>query len=114
MKELDEILAVLTHPARRLTYDSFGHAETEYAWAFKSPSFLLTTIIGSGIFFVICTVVSMINKKKSDLKQAFKAEIFSMILLFIWEVDLIISTESRLNYHEKDYLDYIYKSFPIF
>lgn len=104
----------MTHPARRLSYDSFGHSETEYAWAFKSPSFLLSTIIGSGIFFVICTVVSMINKKKSDLKQAFKAEIFAMILLFIWEVDLIISTESRLNYHDVDYLDYVYKSFPIF
>ncbi len=105
---------MLTHPARRLTYDSFGHAEVEYAWAFKSPPFVLSTIIGSGFFFVICTVVSMLNKKKSDLKQAFKAEIFSMILLFIWEVDLIISTEARLNNYNIDYLDYIYTSFPIF
>lgn len=56
----------------------------------------------------------MLNKKKSDLKQAFKAEIFSMILLFIWEVDLIISTEGRLNNYSVDYLDYLYTSFPIF
>jgi len=54
------------------------------------------------------------NKKKSDLKQAFKAEIFAMILLFIWEVDLIISTESRFNIHSVDFIDYIYKNFPIF
>ena len=73
MKELEETLQVLTHPARRLTYDSFGFSGTEYAWAFKFPSFILSTIIGSGFFFVICTVISMMNKKKSDLKQAFKA-----------------------------------------
>ena len=66
-------MEVLTHPARRLTYDSFGFSDVEYAWAFKVPSFILSTIISSGFFFVICTVVSMMNKKKSDLKQAFKA-----------------------------------------
>jgi len=64
---------VLTHPARRLSYDSFGFSDVEYAWAFKAPAFILSTIIGSGFFFVICTVVSLMNKKKADLKQAFKA-----------------------------------------
>lgn len=107
-------MAVLTHPARRLSYDSFGHDEVDYAWAFKSPSFILSTIIGSGFFFVICTVISMINKKKSDLKLAFKAEIFAMILLFIWEVDLIICTESRFTSNEPDYIDYVYTAFPYF
>ena len=37
-----------------------------------------------------------------------------MLLLSIWEVDLIISTESRFNTHEVDFVDYIYKNFPIF
>ena len=67
------ILQVLTHPARRLSYDSFGFSDVEHAWAFKAPGFILSTIIGSGFFFVICTVVSLMNKKKADLKQAFKA-----------------------------------------
>lgn len=114
MAQLKEVLQVLTHPARRLTYDSFGFSEVEYAWAFKAPDFILSTILSSGFFFVICTVISLINKKKVDLKQAFKAEIFAMILLFIWEVDLIISTEARLSSNDVDYLDYIYVSFPIF
>ena len=37
-----------------------------------------------------------------------------MILLFLWEVDLIISAESRLNTHTVDYIEKIYKNFPIF
>lgn len=109
-----EIVSVLTHPARRLSYDSFGQHGVEYAWAFKSPAFILQTIIGSAFFFVICTFMSVINKKKSDLKQAFKLEIFAMILLFIWEVDLIITTESRLQASGPDLLDYLYSAFPVF
>lgn len=35
-------------------------------------------------------------------------------MLFIWEVDLIVTTESRLNSHYSDWLDYIYTAFPIF
>lgn len=58
--------------------------------------------------------MSVMSKKKSDIKQAFKLEIFTMIMLFIWEVDLIITTESRLNNHYSDWLDYIYNAFPIF
>jgi hypothetical protein len=58
----------LTHPARRLTYDSFGYSDVEYAWAFKFPTFILSTIVGSGSFFVICTFVSLMNKKKAELK----------------------------------------------
>lgn len=109
-----EAISVLTHPARRLSYDSFGEHKVEYAWAFKAPNFILQTIISSAVFFVICTFMSLVNKKKSDLKQAFKLEIFAMILLFIWEVDLIISTESRLHSTGPDFLDYIYSAFPIF
>lgn len=75
-----------------MSYDSFGFHDTSYAWAFKSPSFILQTIIGSAVFFVICTFMSVMSKKKSDIKQAFKLEIFTMIMLFIWEVDLIITT----------------------
>ena len=37
-----------------------------------------------------------------------------MIMLFIWEVDLIITTESRLNSSHTDLLDYVYTAFPIF
>lgn len=62
----------------------------------------------------MCTFMRVIGKKKSDLKQAFKLEIFAMILLFIWEVDLIVTTESRLDKNSPDWLDYIYFAFPIF
>lgn len=58
--------------------------------------------------------MSIINKKKSELKQAFRLEMLTMILLFIWEVDLIINTESRLSNNGPDLLDYIYTAFPIF
>lgn len=109
-----DMVGVLTHPARRLTYDSFGYSSVEYAWAFKSPTFILQTIIGSAVFFVICTFMSIINKKKSELKQAFRLEMLTMILLFIWEVDLIINTESRLANNGPDMLDYVYKAFPVF
>ena len=37
-----------------------------------------------------------------------------MILLFIWEVDLIITTESRLHHSQTDFVDYLYSAFPIF
>jgi hypothetical protein len=37
-----------------------------------------------------------------------------MILLFIWEVDLIISTESRMNNNQPDFIDFFYTAFPIF
>ena len=66
------MLGVLTHPARRLSYNSFGFSDVEYAWAFKFPSFLLQTIIGSGVFFVMATFMSLMNRRKEDLKQAFK------------------------------------------
>ena len=78
------MIEVLTHPARRLTYDTFEYTDTEYAWAFKSQNFLLSTIIGSAIFYVICTVMNMVSRKRSELKQAFKMEIMVMILLFLW------------------------------
>jgi len=66
------MIGVLKHPARRLSYDSFGYSQVEYAWAFKSPNFILQTIIGSGVFFVISTFLSLMNKQKADLKDAFK------------------------------------------
>jgi preprotein translocase subunit SecG len=72
IKEFEDKFNVLTHPARRLSYDSFGLADGQYAWAFKSPTFILQTIIGSAIFFVICTFMSMMNSKKDEVKQAFK------------------------------------------
>lgn len=75
---------------------------------------MLQTIIGSAVFFVICTFMSVMNKKRSELKQAFKVEIFAMIMLFIWEVDLIITTESRLLHSGPDLLDYVYSAFPVF
>ena len=37
-----------------------------------------------------------------------------MIVLFIWEVDLIITTESRLHLHASDPVDLIYQAFPVF
>jgi hypothetical protein len=37
-----------------------------------------------------------------------------MIILFLWEVDLIVTTESRLHISRPDLLDYIYFAFPIF
>ena len=58
--------------------------------------------------------MSIINKKKSELKQAFRLEMLTMILLFIWEVDLIINTECRLADNGPDMLDYIYKVFLVF
>lgn len=64
LKDFTEIISVLTHPARRLSYDSFGYHSVEYAWAFKSSTFILQTIIGSSIFFIICTVVRVVNKQK--------------------------------------------------
>ena len=108
------MLSVLTHPARRLSYDSFGYSEVTYAWAFKYPSFLLQTIIGSAVFFVVATFMSLMNRRKEELKQAFKLEIFAMIVLFIWEVDLIITTESRLHSQASDPLDMVYTAFPVF
>lgn len=59
---------VLTHPARRLSYDTFGQTDTSYAWAFKSHYFLLSTIMGSSIFYVICTVLNMIGDRKGEAK----------------------------------------------
>lgn len=37
-----------------------------------------------------------------------------MILLFVWEIDLIMSAESRLHSGYTDFLDRIYPAFPIF
>ncbi len=37
-----------------------------------------------------------------------------MILLFIWEIDLILNTEKHLHSHGPDFLDKIYFAFPMF
>ena len=72
IQALEEAIQVLTHPARRLTYDSFGRSEVEYAWAFKFPQFLLGTIISSGMFYIISIVFSLM-RSKAELKVSFKA-----------------------------------------
>jgi hypothetical protein len=37
-----------------------------------------------------------------------------MVLLFVWELDLIMSAETRLHTNHTDFLDNIYTAFPIF
>lgn len=72
IRKLEEIIKILSHPARRLTYDTFGQTDTQYAWAFKSQEFLISVIISSGIFYIMCTVMSLISQKKNESKQVLK------------------------------------------
>ena len=53
------------------------------------------------------------NEGKGEVKEAFKLEIMVMILLFLWEVELVLSTESRMH-HSTDVFDFFYTAFPIF
>jgi hypothetical protein len=64
IRKLEAMVQVLTHPARRLSYDTFGETDTSYAWAFKSHLFLLSTIMGASIFYIMCTFLNMISDKK--------------------------------------------------
>jgi hypothetical protein len=84
-----------------------------FAWAFKQEHYLLQTIIGSSIFYIICSFVSMLKDKKEEIKEVFKLEIMVMILLFLWEVELILKTETRFN-SGPDLLDRVYSAFPVF
>ena len=86
IKKLESMVQVLTHPARRLSYDTFGEVDTKFAWAFKSQYFLLSTIIGSSIFYILCTFLNLMNEGKGEVKESFKLEIMVMIMLFLWEV----------------------------
>lgn len=86
IEKLHGMVYVLIHPARRLSYDTFGETDTTFAWAFKSHNFLLSTIIGSSIFYIICTFLNLMNEGKGEVKESFKLEIMVMILLFLWEV----------------------------
>lgn len=65
IRKLEEIVNVLSHPARRLSYDSFGMSETEFAWAFMSQGFLMQMVVQSAVFYIVCTFMSMVNTKKS-------------------------------------------------
>ncbi len=72
IKKVQSMVQVLIHPARRLSYDTFGQTDTSYAWAFKNHYFLLSTIIGASAFYIICTFLNMISNKKGQIKQVFK------------------------------------------
>lgn len=69
---LEETINILSHPARRLSYDAFGETGTEYAWAFTSQQFLLQVVASSAIFYIICTLMSLTNAKKSELITTLK------------------------------------------
>lgn len=58
--------------------------------------------------------MNMMNRKKGQLQEAFKLEIMVMIILLLWEIDLILSTESKLHHFSTDILDEFYLAFPIF
>lgn len=36
--------------------------------------------------------MSLVNSKKADVKVTLKTEILVMILLFVWEIDIIMNT----------------------
>lgn len=81
--EYDEIEKILTHSARRLTYDSFGLTGVEYAWSFNFPSFILSMIIQNSIYYLICLLMNVLNRDKRDLQSAFKYQLIFIILMFI-------------------------------
>lgn len=56
----------------------------------------------------------LVNSKKSEIKITLKTEILVMILMFVWEIDLIMTTESRLHGNYTDFLDNYYFAFPMF
>ena len=64
LHQVESIIKTLSHPATRLTYDTFGIQDTEYAWAFKDQNFLLSVIIQSSIFYVICIFMNMMSKSR--------------------------------------------------
>ena len=61
IKKAEEITKILSHSARRLSYDTFGQSDTQYAWAFKNQYFLLQSMIGSSVFYVICVLMNMLG-----------------------------------------------------
>ena len=69
--------------------------------------------MGASIFYIMCTFLNMISDKRGEIKEVFKLEIMAMILLFLWEVELIMKTETRIHQHT-DSLDSIYTAFPMF
>jgi hypothetical protein len=109
----DEIEKILTHSARRLTYDTFGLTGVEYAWSFTFPSFILSMIVQNSIYYLICLLMNILNRDKRDLQSAFKYQLIYIILMFIIETQIIVHTSDRLN-RPSDLLDYIYPAFPIF
>lgn len=113
INKLEAMVQVLTHPARRLSYDTFGETDTSYAWSFKNHFFLLSTLIGASVFYIMCTFLNMVSDKRGEIKEVFKLEIMVMILMFLWEVEIIMKTETRIHQHT-DSLDTIYTAFPMF
>ena len=112
-KQLDEIEKLLTHRARRLTYDSFGISMLEYTWSFMQPSFILSMVIQNSVFYLICLVMNLLNRDKREMQSAFKYQLIYIITIFIVETQLIVHTADRIN-RTTDVLDYVYPAFPIF
>lgn len=111
--QLDEIEKLLTHRARRLTYDSFGIPLLEYAWSFMQPNFVLSVMIQNSIFYLISLVMNLLNRDKREAESAFKYQLIYIITVFVLETQLIMHTADRID-RTTDFLDYIYPAFPIF
>lgn len=43
------------------------------------------------MFYVIFTFLNLINRSRTDMKQAFKIEMVVMIMLLLWEIDMILT-----------------------
>lgn len=108
---MKEAKNILTHSARRLTYDTFGFKGVEYAWAFMSPNFLVNMLIGSAVFYIICLIMNIIGKDNKFMNM--KGEIIIIIIAFIWETEVLMHSESRLH-PQPDLIDYLFNAFPIF